>query len=187
LLDSFDDSSRHGQLSDMPHRMLGAMYEAADDGRWQPRTTDGPEIAECRGVGCAKLLDRSVDARGNGVEYVVNVVAVNWLALSFHRGELRVGQRLPSRVREESIDDTGDVSHVKRGRRDIDWTRIPLIVGEPVDHLADALVDLAQDVRDWLKGRRDSVDRSALPDFGLCHAFKLQGCPISSRDRRRHV
>ena len=88
------------------------------------------------------MCDRCVDASGHCIDDRCNVVAVNRLAFSSQRGELFVRERFPSRVREESVDDAGDVPDMKRRRRHICRPRVPLIVGQSLDQFANALVDL---------------------------------------------
>jgi hypothetical protein len=46
----------------MPHRVLGAMHEAADHSRREPRPSDAAELTERCGIDLSQLHDGQVDA-----------------------------------------------------------------------------------------------------------------------------
>jgi hypothetical protein len=63
------DSGRYGQLTNVPHRVLGTMHQAADDGRRKPRSAHSAKVSERRDVDCSELRDRGVDPRAQRIEH----------------------------------------------------------------------------------------------------------------------
>jgi hypothetical protein len=78
-------------------------------------------------------------------------------------------QRVPASVREEAIDDSGDMPHMKGCRSDASRPGIPLCPRQRLDNLADTLAHLQKNVRDWLEDIRDTVDGTALPPLRIRH------------------
>src|SRR5262245_28006563 len=147
--------------------MLGAMYEAADHGRRKLRPADGPEITEGRRINPSQLRDGRIDARIERGQNHWNTLLVELRAFQSQRLELRLGECLAARVGKQPVDDSRDVPHVKRGRRDTSGSRVPFITCQVLDQLPNALPHLQKDVRDRLQYVRDAFDGSALPPLGV--------------------
>src|SRR5262245_53533348 len=145
------------------------MHEATDDGRgmlWPPYTS---KLAQRRDVDRAQLRQRCVESTRGRAQDSWDVCRDPLLALRTNRRELLRRQRLAAGVREEAIDDAGNVSHVKSRRRDACRPGVPLLLGQRRDDLADALANLKKNVRDWLEDGGDAVDGTALPPLGARH------------------
>ena len=61
-----NDSGSDRELTDMPHRVLSAMHEAADHRRRQLRPSDAAKLAERRRIDPSQLGDRGIDTLRQG-------------------------------------------------------------------------------------------------------------------------
>jgi hypothetical protein len=154
----------------MPHGMFGAVHEAADYGRGQTRPSDCAEVAERRRIDCSQLRDGGIDTSVQRFQRHRPAWGVELRALGSKRLELRFGQRVTARVREQAVDDARYVPNVERRRRDSRWSCVPFIEGQVLNQLPDAFPDLKENVCDGLQDRWDGFNRSSLPPFGLGHA-----------------
>ena len=166
-----DDTGSHRELADVAHRVFRAVHEAADNGRGELAPADAAKVAEGRDIDGAKLRDGCVDASGQRSQNRGDVRGGKLLPFRLDRGELFGRQRLPASIGEEAIDDAGDVPHMKGGGGDPRRSGVPLRLRQRTDDLADTLANLKKDVRDGLKDGRDAVDGTALPPFGVGHAW----------------
>ena len=117
-------------------------------------------------VGAAELIEGAVDGVAEGGDEVCGSdVARNRFPRK--RFPLRVRQWFPARVREEAIDDAGEVAEVEADGSDVGGAVPQALRGEIVEGCDDLLAGLEQRVGDGLEQRRDPVYGAAEPDFGL--------------------
>jgi hypothetical protein len=153
----------------MAHRMLGAVDQAADDCRRKLRAPNPAKVAEGVDVDSSELVNGRVDPGVQCSSQCVHVTVVQFLAFRTKRDELLVGQRLAARVREEAVNDGGDVSDVKCGCRHTGRAGVPLGFRQVGGQLVDAFANLKENVRDGLKDGGDAIDRAALPPLSIRH------------------
>jgi hypothetical protein len=145
------------------------MHQAADDGRGELRPSHSTKVAERRDVDRAELGQGGVNPSIQRVEDRRDVPDREVRAFEPKRRELISGQHFAARVGEEPINDSGDVSHVKRGGCHVCGTSVPLGLRQILDELADTFANLKQNVRDRLQDDGDAIDRTALPPLGIRH------------------
>ena len=103
------------------------------------------------------------------IEYGRDVGDGEWLAFRAKRRELIGAQRAAAGVREEAIDDSRDVPHVKRRRCHAGGPGVPLRLRQMFDEFADAFANVEEDVRHRLQDGGDAVHGTSLPPLGIRH------------------
>ena len=161
------DTSGHRKLPDVTHRVLCAMHEATDDGRRELGPSHAAKVAKCRHIDRAKLGNGCVNSCGERAQNGRDVRREKFLIFRLNRCELFYRQCVPAGVREEAIDDSGNMSHVKGRGGYARRTGVPFLLRQWLDDLADTLANLKKNVRDWLKDGGDAVDGTALPPLSI--------------------
>jgi hypothetical protein len=145
------------------------MDETSDDGRRKLLTANPSKITERDGVDRPKLVDRGGDTCVERAQHRRNLGGSQWFFFRPERRELRLSQRLATRIREQPIDHARHVTDMKRRRRNTAGASIPLLFSESLDELMDALLNLQQYVGDRLQRGGDTGNWSTLPPFGFSH------------------
>jgi len=164
-----DHPSGHRELPDVTHRVLRAMHEATDDGRGELGPSDAAKVAKRGHVDRAELRHRGVHSLGEREENGRDVRCEEFPTFQGNRRELLRRESMAAGVREQAIDDSGDVSHVKRRGSDASGAGIPLLLRQRLDDVADTFAHLQKNVRDRLKDVGNAVDGTALPPFRVRH------------------
>ena len=160
-----DDRRRHQELPGVPLRVLGRVDEQPQDRRRHAVAPDGPRLQERARVGRADLVERAVHgvlerrrqpARGEGGA---------GLALGPERGELGVRERLAAGVRQQPVEDAGEVLEVEPDRGPPRRPRPQSGVGHVAGDLRDVLSGLDERVRDGLEQVGDAGERPSQPGF----------------------
>jgi hypothetical protein len=125
------------------------------------------KVTKCCHVDRAKLRNGCVNSRGQRTQNTRDVLFENVVTFRLNRRELFRRESAAAGVREEAIDDSGNVSHMKSRGGYPRRTGIPLLLRQRLNDLADALADLKQDVRDRLKDGRNAIDGTALPPSNM--------------------
>ena len=97
------------------------------------------------------------------------------------RRELLGRKRLATRVGEQPVDHSGNVSHVKRRRRHTGRAAVPFLFRQPGNHFTDALAHLEKDVGDRLKDSGNTLDGTTLPPLCVCHRSTPSGFSACQR------
>lgn len=162
-------SSGDRKLSDVPHRVLCAVHEAADHSRREPSSSHTPKAAQCCRVDRAKLRNGCVNSCGQGAQSWRDVRCEKFLAFRPNRCELFRRQNIAAGIGEEAIDDPGNVMDMKGRGGDACRARVPFLLRQQLNNLAHALANLQKNICDWLKDGRNPVDRTALPPLSVGH------------------
>lgn len=144
------------------------MHEAANHRRGELRSPHAAKVTECRDIDCPEFRDRCINTDGERIQHPRDVVGNKFPALQSNRGELLRRQRAAARIREETVDNPGHVSYMKRRGCHTGRAGVPLGRRQVLDKFADAFADLKQNVRDRLQDVGDALDGTALPPFGVC-------------------
>jgi hypothetical protein len=160
--------------------MFRTMHETTDDGRRELGSSHTAKVAQGRHVDRAKLVNGRVNARGEGAQHSRDVRCTKVKTFRLNGRELFCWQSVPAGVGEETIDDSGHVSHVKGRGGDPCGAGVPFFLGQRLDDRADTLAHLKKNVRDWLKDCGNTVDRTALPPLSVRHDSALpENAPAS--------
>ena len=162
-------ASGNGKLPDMTHRVLCTMHEAPDDGRRELGPSHTAKIAKCCDVDAAKLSYSRVNSRGQDAQDCRDIRSEKFLTLRLNGRQLLCRQCVPAGVREQAIDDSGNMSHMKGGGGYACRASVPLFLRQGLDDLADTLAHLKKNVRNWLKNAGDAFDGAALPPLSIRH------------------
>ncbi len=133
----------------MTHRVLGAVHKATDDGRRELGSSHAAKAAECCHIDRAKLRNGCVNSCGQGAQNWRDVRREKFLTFRPNCRELFCRQSVAAGVGEEAIDDTGNMPDMKGRGGDPCRTRVPFLLRQRLDDLADTLANLKKNVCDW--------------------------------------
>ncbi len=90
--------------------------------------------------------------------------------------ELLRRQPFGARIREQPVDHSGDVPHVKRSRSDSAGARVPFFLSQVLDQLVGTFSNLKENVRNGLEESWNAPDRPSLPPLCISHG-PARACP----------